>query len=122
MRGRARLPSTKSPRSKYLLSRKRHKKPAFAGSLYLTNKATIVALFALSKLFSSNFLKPSFASTSRTSCALVGSTFLSFAILLSPKYASIIKVLVGCVNRSALITNRYLYSFAQNKKRNCPML
>ena len=50
---------------------------------YLTSKATIVALFALSREFSSNFLKPSLASTSRTNADLVGSTFLAFSIIFS---------------------------------------
>ena len=71
-------------RSKYLLSNLQQENPTVVGFLasYLTSKATIVALFARSKLFSSNFLKPSLASTSLTNADLVGSaTFLSVMVI-----------------------------------------
>src|SRR6056300_1968214 len=69
--------------SEYLLSREDHKKPAFAGVGYLFKKRAIVALFALSKLANSNFLKPNFCSTIRTIASLVISTFFAFSILFS---------------------------------------
>ena len=87
------------PVSEYLLSREDHKKPAFAGVGYLFRKRAIVALFALSSEFNSNFLKPNFCSTKRTIASLVISTFFAFSIMFSLIYINYYTGIFSLVNR-----------------------
>lgn len=90
--------------SKHLLSREDHKKPAFAGVGYLFRKRAIVALFALSSEFNSNFLKPNFCSTKRTIASLVISTFFAFSIMFS------------LINIKTIIQEIFLRSIGKSKK------